>query len=136
MDRPAGSSKVDTDRPRGQAYAIGEAAALLGLSVVAVRKRCQRGTLDATKDAGGDWVVYLDRPAPSVSSQGDTPEGNSRDDALVAELRLSLADARAERDRLLTLLEREQGLAAMHARRVLELEDTQSVRPWWRRVFG
>lgn len=40
-------------------YTVAEVAELLNISRPAVRKRIERGTLDATKQDNGTWRVYL-----------------------------------------------------------------------------
>ena len=51
---------------------VAEAAARLGLSEHAVRKRIQRGMLPAVKDGAGRWLVVLD-PLDTSSSTPETP---------------------------------------------------------------
>jgi len=54
---------------------LAEAARLLNLSPLAVRKRCQRGTLDARK-VDGEWTVRVtdrDRPLAQDGTDQDGP---------------------------------------------------------------
>ncbi len=50
----------DTDQSGQKRYTVHEAALLLGLSVEAVRKRAERGTLDSVKDDDGTRHILLD----------------------------------------------------------------------------
>src|SRR5438067_570835 len=56
---------------------IAEAAARLGLSLSAARKRVQRGSLHAEKDETGQWLVLLDcaenQPETAETATGTGP---------------------------------------------------------------
>ena len=52
----------------GQRVDVNQAAALLGISTDAVRKRARRGTLDSEKGADGYLYIWLDGGAPSGST--------------------------------------------------------------------
>ena len=54
----------------GDALTLEAAAARLGLTTEAVRKRCKRGTLRGEK-VNGYWVVYLDEVASAASHHPD-----------------------------------------------------------------
>jgi len=145
---------------------IREAAARLGVTEAAIRKRIQRGSLD--KEMGGDGrvYVYLD-----LSQDTSHPESQVESGALIENLQDQVAylrsqlDVRAEeiqrRDVIISQLT--QANAALAAR-VPELEAAEShedaaqdaaepvarashstagpsaqegvQRPWWRRMFG
>ena len=84
--------RQDTDRAAnghrdesatGHRYTVHEAALLLGLSVDAVRKRAERGTL--RREKGPDGTVYIvldaDRTATGQQPDDDQTDGRSRSDA-------------------------------------------------------
>ena len=52
---------------------VAEAAEVLGISPEAVRKRIARGTLEAEKQDGETWTVYLD-DVPTDRTTDRTPE--------------------------------------------------------------
>lgn len=51
---------MDGGQDRGHWLPLREAAAVLGLDLAALRKRAQRGTIEAEKRAGGVWFVRVD----------------------------------------------------------------------------
>ena len=143
-----------------------QAAAALGVSESAIRKRVERGTLRSDKGADGRRYVYVHNVADNVADEGEDTSVTREHDALISELR-------AHNDTLREQLEAErQGHA--EARRLLlealakippaieapseQRESPQTVeeeperaephsttvesqegaqrRPWWRRVFG
>jgi hypothetical protein len=129
-----------------------DAAAELGLTVDAVRKRVKRGTLESEKDADGRLYVFIDADLDAGAPRSDTDRLIS---TLEEQLRLE-REAHAEARRLLAAaLERippqlEAPTAPSEPR---ESPDTSSEprpsttgspeperpsepRPWWRRVFG
>jgi hypothetical protein len=88
-----------------------QAAARLGVSESAVRKRVERGTLRSDKSADGRRYVYLDMGADTVADEGADTSATGERDALISELR-------AHNDTLREQLEAErQGHA--EARRLL-----------------
>ena len=67
-----------------------QAAAVLGVSESAVRKRVERGTLRSDKGADGRRYVYLDVPDPgadTVADEGTDTSATHERDALTSELR-------------------------------------------------
>jgi hypothetical protein len=144
---------------------IREAAARLGVTEAAIRKRIQRGTLDKEMGENGRVYVYLD-----LSEDKSHPESHVESEALIENLQDQIAylrsqlDVRAEeiqrRDVIISQLTQAN---ATLAARVPELEaaeqgeggpesvadsdvvpgypasrteDLRSSRPWWRRMFG
>ena len=120
-----------------------QAAARLGVSESAIRKRVERGTLPSDKGPDGRRYVYLDSGAYNVSDKGADESTTHEPDALISELRTHNDTLREQvaylqgvistRDQELALraeeirrrdtaLEREQQLAAMFAERLRELE--------------
>jgi hypothetical protein len=120
-----------------------QAAARLGVSESAIRKRVERGTLPSDKGPDGRRYVYLDSGADNMSDKGADESSTHEPDALISELRTHNDTLREQvaylqgvistRDQDLTLraeeirrrdtaLEREQQLAAMFAERLRELE--------------
>lgn len=57
---------------------VGEAAAILGVSVDAVRARLRRGTLDGEK-VGATWYVSLDNRQDATGHRQDTQKPSSRE---------------------------------------------------------
>ena len=51
---------------------VNQAAAVLGISTDAVRKRASRGTLDSEKTGDGSLYVWLDNGAPNGMPSGST----------------------------------------------------------------
>jgi flagellar motility protein MotE (MotC chaperone) len=152
------------EAPTSQRYTVREAALLLGLSVDAVRKRAERGSLK--KEKGMDGTVYIildaDHPAPAHATRYDETATSRLVDSLqdqVGYLRREL-DIRNEqlrrKDRLLAAaLERSPGLeapsesregsetaAASSKRVVVDTLETVAApqrltsRSWWKRLFG
>jgi hypothetical protein len=120
-----------------------QAAARLGVSESAIRKRVERGTLPSDKGPDGRRYVYLDSGADNMSYKGADASTTHEPDALISELRTHndtlrekvayLQGVISTRDQELALraeeirrrdtaLEREQQLAAMFAERLRELE--------------
>jgi hypothetical protein len=120
-----------------------QAAARLGVSESAIRKRVERGTLPSDKGPNGRRYVYLDSGADNMSDKGADASTTHEPDALISELRTHNDTLREQvaylqgvistRDQELALraeeirrrdtaLEREQQLAAMFAERLRELE--------------
>jgi len=88
-----------------------QAAARLGVSESAIRKRVERGTLRSDKGADGRRYVYLDTGADTVADEGADTSATGERAALISELR-------AHNDTLREQLEAErQGHA--EARRLL-----------------
>lgn len=65
-----------------QPVPIEQAAAILGTTSSAIRKRIKRGTLTATKGEGGRWMIFLpvegattDSPEATRTLPDDSPEG-------------------------------------------------------------
>jgi len=86
---------------------LSEAAKLLGLTVEALRKRCQRRQVEAFRDNTGRWMVNLDPSTLSTSAAGDGPENGQpmTQDRMVGALLDLLEHERMERGRLLDLIE-------------------------------
>jgi hypothetical protein len=120
-----------------------QAAARLGVSESAIRKRVERGTLPSDKGPDGKRYVYLYSGADDVVDKGADASTTHEPDALISELRTHNDTLREQvaylrgvistRDQELALraeeirrrdtaLEREQQLAAMFAERLRELE--------------
>ena len=120
-----------------------QAAARLGVSESAIRKRVERGTLRSDKGPDGRRYVCLDSGADNMSDKGADASTTHEPDALISELRTHndtlreqvayLQGVISNRDQELALrteeirrrdtaLEREQQLAAMFAERLRELE--------------
>jgi hypothetical protein len=68
----------DGDETTTGRYTVHEAALMLGLSVDAVRKRAERGTLKREKGEDGTVYVLLDSSHDGHASNGDKSGGNWR----------------------------------------------------------
>src|SRR5215217_170391 len=88
-----------------------QAAAALGVSESAIRKRVERGTLRSDKGADGRRYVYVDTVADNVADRGEDASATRGHDALISELR-------AHKDTLREQLEAERQAHA-EARRLL-----------------
>ena len=81
----------DTTGQRGHSsrrhVSVDEAARELGLSVDAVRKRVQRGTIEHEKDAAGRVHILLDKPGPKPDNastvRDDRPDTVGQSGALI-----------------------------------------------------
>jgi DNA-binding MurR/RpiR family transcriptional regulator len=114
-------------------YSLAEAAAACGVNKSTVLRAVKSGRISGTRDDLGVWHVEaaeLHRIFPPVAAAAASPEALPRHaspdaatDALIAELRAVIADLRGERDRLLTIAER-QALPAPKPRR------------WWQRQWS
>ena len=106
------------------------AADILGISREAVRKRIKRGTLEASKDAAGRWMVTVPDTGGDSGYGPVLPER----DAVIQLLHDQIDQLKDERDLLRELLLRRE-------ERILQLEapkkDPEPEKlPWWRRWFG
>jgi uncharacterized coiled-coil protein SlyX len=139
------------DGHAGRWVGLAAAGRALGIAPETLRKRIRRGRCDLPHRMGNDgrwWLLVPDTPdgrpdGPTpppltVGANGpDTPdtaalarldERVSQQDRTIARLETDVADLRAERDRLLALVEQ---LAA--ERREPERRPWPGVRRWWRR---
>ena len=64
--------------PSRQRVGVEEAARALGLTVDAVRKRVQRGTIEHEKDQAGRVRIILDSPANTSKLQDERPDTTGR----------------------------------------------------------
>ena len=71
-----------------------QAAARLGVSESAIRKRVERGTLHSDKGQDGRRYVYLDTGADTVSDTGADPSAIHEPDTLISEMRGRIEDLR------------------------------------------
>src|SRR5829696_1689274 len=74
----------NTGPPSRQRVSVDEAARALGLTVDAVRKRVQRGTIEHEKDWPGRVRIILDSPDNASTLQDESPDSTGRADALIA----------------------------------------------------
>ncbi len=149
----------DSDMTPPVRLSVEDAAKLLGLSVDAVRKRIERGTLRSEK-VDKSRYVFLDQDDLATDRDPDmTRHDSDMTAALVAELKdrirfleSELVDRKEEarrKDHLLAAaLERIPELeapsearespetASAPAEGVVEVPEEGEGRPWWRRIFG
>jgi Helix-turn-helix domain len=62
-----------TDAPPDEGLTVAQAAARLGMSKAAIRKRVQRGTIRATKGQDGQWYVHVTE-ATAGATAGTPPQ--------------------------------------------------------------
>ena len=115
MVRLRGNARTRTSMDTSTGLTLGEAARACGVDRSTLRRAIRRGALSATKDAQGVWRVEpgelhrvyapAERPAEAVDGVPDAALGQSTadaleraHDALVAELRATIADLRRDRD--------------------------------------
>lgn len=100
---------ITNDPTATRMVSVAEAARALGISSEAVRMRLRRKSLDGFRDDGGHWQVQLaatqrmTEPGSAGDAAGD--QLNAPPTASAGRNADELADLRAERDRLLDLLE-------------------------------
>ena len=94
-----------------------EAAAILGISKDAVRKRIKRGTLDAFKDSSGRWQINLSDNDRTIGQDESADKTDDKADmsGRVQALQDEISFLRKE-------LERKDQLMAMLMQRVPQLE--------------
>ncbi len=139
---------MDIEMVRG--IPIGEAASRLGLTTAAVRKRIRRGSLKASKQDDGTWLVELPaEPGPVGSQDVGSAASSPRDGLAHAEL---VEQLRSENVRLWEELRsrgeelrRKDIIIASFAERLPELPATTSNATdappamklsWWQRLWG
>ncbi len=148
----------DGDETATGRYTVHEAALMLGLSVDAVRKRAERGTLKREKGEDGAVYVLLDSTQTGHASNSDkSDDGTATGQRLVAvleeqveHLRLQLEIAneanRENRRIIMALTQRVPALEAAqgdqdgareprHDGGVVEDGEGPEKRSWWRRLF-
>jgi|SRR5919199_898820 excisionase family DNA binding protein len=157
--------RATEDSSRVLRLTVAEAAEMLGITRSAVRKRVERGSLQADKDDDGMLFVYLDPTATSRETGHDsprqTPHPTRRDEGLYRAL-----DILEEQNRFLRAqLEHKDAIIMSLTQRIPELEPARESsseergsptepsggrrrgdapereselmsRPWWRRWFG
>jgi len=105
-------------------YTVHEAARLLGLSVDAMRKRAERGSLVRQKAPDGTVYILLDTDHPATRQT--TSQGVSDDETLTSQLMESLRDQVEHLRRELNIrndeLRRKDHLLAAALERIPELE--------------
>jgi hypothetical protein len=102
------------------AFTLGTAAQATGTAKSTILRAIKAGRISATRDDIGQWVidpVELNRCFPLLAVPGAPPpqptiEHDTTADALVAELRATLADLRSDRDRWREAHERGQAALA------------------------
>ena len=156
-----GEGRTGADTGADERLTLRQAAARLGVSESAIRKRVERGTLRSDKGQDGKRYVYLalaELGADAVADSGADTSATRERDALISELRSHNAtlreqlelerQAHAEARRLLaaaleripaieapeTASEEPMGPEPQEARG--EAQEASQPRPWWRRMFG
>ncbi len=129
LDEPATSRGVE------QRFTVHEAASLLGLSVDAVRKRAERGSLRKEKSSDGTVYIVLDNiqslagyPTSRRAAYDETMSGR---DLLVSSLKDQLSCLRSELETRNEELRRKDHLLAAALERVPQVEETSdNSGPW------
>ena len=141
-----GEGRTDRPSPDLDRVTVAQAAAALGVSQDAVRKRIARGTIPHDRSESGRVYVYL-TPSETVHKTGqDTGQvaaSKTVQDAYVRSLEDQISFLRRELERkdaiLLNLTERIPQLEAPEGsepRSATGGAQGPQTRPWWRRVFG
>jgi len=125
------TSRQPDNRPANQPAYLGstEAAHALGISLDALRKRINRGTIDAVKESG-HWYIHITDNQPASNRTDDRPPAN-HDHVDGKELAIAAMEARiTSLERQLEAREREVGqLHHLLAQTALNQATTH---PWWR----
>jgi hypothetical protein len=82
-------------------YTLGTAASAVGIAKSTVLRAIKAGRLSAQRDANGQWAIdpaEFHRVFPPLPSGATAENASTLTDALVAELRATVADLRADRD--------------------------------------
>jgi hypothetical protein len=112
--------------PSGRRVSVDEAARALGLTVDAVRKRVQRGTIEHEKDAAGRVRILLDGPDHPSTLQDDSPDITgpliAAKDETIEELRARVRRLEDELDTRNEEIRRRDHLLAAALERIPELE--------------
>ncbi len=123
---------TDDQTSTGQRYTVHEAALLLGLSIDAVRKRAERGSLKREKDPT-DGTVYIlldtDHPASGQETR-QQPDGDETPTShLVDSLKDQVDYLRRELDVRNEELRRKDHLLAAALERIPAIEEASSTEP-------
>ncbi len=141
-----------------QRMTLREAAARLGVSESAIRKRVERGTLRSDKGPDGRRYVYLDTGADKMADIGADESATRERATLISEMRAHNETLREQLEAERQAHAEARRLLAAALERIPALEppgDTESAfepvpstetsperetptepRPWWRRMFG
>jgi hypothetical protein len=117
---------------------MSEAAARSGLHRDAIRSRARRGLIPSRRDNRGQWLVQLSAEAMTTLDQGDDHDLAmvvADLQAEVADLRVALARAEADRDAAKTVAVAEVAAKDVLVAELRKLLD-DARRPWWRRWVG
>ena len=124
-----GTSSGNTSRQR---VSVDEAARVLGVSVDAIRKRVQRGTIPYEKDPAGRVTILLDSPDSDSTVQDEARDSTGRGpdterliadrDELVEELQDQVAFLRRELEARTEEARRKDHIIMSLTQRVPELE--------------
>jgi hypothetical protein len=116
------------DNGMGQALTIRQAAAALGITPMAVRKRLLRGKLAGDKDETGQWLVYLpaDTPANANGTGPAADTGAGTLNRLIAQQQQEIAFLREELRSRGGELQRKDAIIAGFATQIQALSATTS----------
>ena len=118
-----------------QGQTVAEVAELLGISRDAVRKRIERGSLEATKGDDGTWTVFLDNDTPDQTKQDDSHYWELINDQRqeIAELKEELA----KRDAWISnLMESNKELIERIPPQLPAPEQAATRESWWQRLWS
>jgi hypothetical protein len=96
-----GEGRTGADKGADDRLTLRQAAAVLGVSESAIRKRVERGTLDSDKGPDGRRYVYVDVAKPgadTVADKGADTSAPHERDALISEMQERLAFLERELD--------------------------------------
>ena len=117
-----GEGRTRADTGADERLTLRQAAAHLGVSESAIRKRVERGTLRSDKGPDGKRYVYLDTGADHVADGGADLSATGERDALISELRARIEDLRTDRDAWRDQARRSDYMASAAMDRTRELE--------------
>ena len=115
--------------PSGRRVSVDEAARALGLTVDAIRKRVQRGTIEHEKDAAGRVRILLDGPDQASTVQDGSPDTTgpliAAKNETIEELRTRVRRLEGELDTRNEEIRRRDHLLAAALERIPELETSR-----------
>lgn len=114
------------------------AADIFRISPDAVRKRIERGTLEATKESGR-WKVFL--PDNVQDKTGQSPDDPDKVVQVLKEHIDTLKQENERQQRTIDALQKNQEqinyILALKEQKILELEaPKEGRRPWYKRIFS
>ena len=116
------------------------AAAVLGISKEALRKRIKRGSIEAKKDSTGRWQVYIEDARPDA---GEDTRPDNVQDAVLDAYRTTMDELRRQNEFLQRELERKDHILMALTQKIPQLaapkdeleeirtQEIRNDRKWW-----